>query len=178
MQFEKAWLDGIFIIKPQVFRDPRGAFLETYNHPKYLEIIGNYEFPQDNISHSVKNTIRGLHFQTGKYAQSKLCQVIDGRVLDVAVDLRNDSPTYGKYFSIELSSENNYQIFIPAGFAHGFSVLSEKAIFMYKCSALYNKDSERSIRYNDPSLNIDWKVADPVISQKDLEAPLLRELEL
>jgi len=178
MIYEKIEISGIVLIKPKAFHDERGSFLEIYNDKEYSPIIGNYDFKQDNISYSVKNTIRGLHFQIGESAQAKLCQVLEGRVLDVAVDIRKDSPTFGRYFSVELSGENNYQVFIPAGFAHGFSVLSQRAIFLYKCSALYNKDSERSIRYDDPDLNIDWKITDPVISPKDLESPLLRDLLL
>ncbi len=150
MKTDKINLDGIRVIQPDVFGDTRGYFFESYSNKKYIEIGVDANFVQDNISKSVKGTLRGLHLQIGEKAQGKLCQVISGRVLDVAVDVRPDSATFGKYFSIELSGENHTQVWIPAGFAHGFSVLSEEAIFSYKCTNYYDKDSERSILYNDP----------------------------
>jgi len=170
MKVEKANLEGLCIIKPNVFGDTRGYFFESYSTGKYREIGIDADFVQDNISKSVKGTLRGLHLQIGKEAQGKLCQVISGMVLDVAVDVRQGSATFGKYFSVELSGENNTQLWIPPGFAHGFSVLSEEAIFSYKCTNYYNKDSERSILYNDPELGIDWRVQNPIVSEKDLNA--------
>jgi len=170
MKVEKANLEGLCIIKPNVFGDTRGYFFESYSTGKYREIGIDADFVQDNISKSVKGTLRGLHLQIGKEAQGKLCQVISGMVLDVAVDVRQGSATFGKYFSVELSGENNTQLWIPPGFAHGFSVLSEEAIFSYKCTNYYNKDSQRSILYNDPELGIDWRVQNPIVSEKDLNA--------
>jgi len=170
MKVEKANLEGLCIIKPNVFGDTRGYFFESYSTGKYREIGIDADFVQDNISKSVKGTLRGLHLQIGKEAQGKLCQVISGMVLDVAVDVRPGSATFGKYFSVELSGENNTQLWIPPGFAHGFSVLSEEAIFSYKCTNYYNKDSQRSILYNDPELGIDWRVQNPIVSEKDLNA--------
>ncbi|HLT23781.1 MAG TPA: dTDP-4-dehydrorhamnose 3,5-epimerase, partial [Ignavibacteria bacterium] len=131
---------------------------------------------QDNVSKSKKGTIRGLHYQTGAFAQGKLCQVVEGRVLDVAVDVRWGSPTFGKYVEAELTEDNHHQLWIPPGFAHGFSVLSDEAIFLYKCTALYNKESERSIIYNDPDLGINWQVDSPNVSEKDLQADSFKEI--
>jgi len=175
MKVEKANLEGLCIIKPNVFGDTRGYFFESYSTGKYREIGIDADFVQDNISKSVKGTLRGLHLQIGKEAQGKLCQVISGMVLDVAVDVRPGSATFGKYFSVELSGENNTQLWIPPGFAHGFSVLSEEAIFSYKCTNYYNKQSERSILYNDPELGIDWKIDNPIVSEKDLNAETFAE---
>ena len=158
------------LIKPDVFTDERGYFFESFNQKKYFEAGLNLNFVQDNISKSVKGTIRGLHYQVGKFAQGKLCSAVFGKVLDVAVDIRFGSPTFGKYYSVELSEENKFQLWIPTGFAHGFSVLSDVAVFSYKCTAPYDKQSERSILLNDADLNIDWKVKDRIISFKDLSA--------
>jgi len=163
-------INGLLIIEPDVFPDGRGFFFESFNEVKYSKIGITEKFVQDNISGSVKNTLRGLHYQIGENAQGKLCQVIDGEVLDVAVDIRNGSPTFGKYFSIKLSAENRKQFWLPKGFAHGFAVLSDFAIFSYKCTALYDKNSERAIIYNDKSLKIDWEINSPIISDKDLLA--------
>ena len=131
----------------------------------------------DNISKSLKGTIRGLHYQVGDKAQGKLCHVIKGKVLDVAVDIRFDSPTFGQYFSIELTGEDKTQMWIPPGFAHGFSVLSDEVLFVYKCTNYYSKPDERAILYNDPQLNIDWKVENPIVSEKDLNAKLINEIQ-
>lgn len=169
MIFDKFEIDGPILIKPDIFGDNRGYFLETYNQQKFDFLSKEICFVQDNLSYSKKNTIRGLHFQEEPYAQGKLCRVIKGKVLDVAVDIRPDSKTFGKYVALELSGENNHSLWIPAGFAHGFSVLSEEAYFLYKCTNYYNKESERCILYNDSSLNINWQVEDPVVSIKDLE---------
>ena len=157
----------MFIIEPDLFKDARGYFYESYSELKYKNLGLNYKFIQDNISKSSFGTIRGLHYQIGNNAQGKLCQVLSGAVLDVAVDIRHGSPTYGKYFSIELSSENNKQLWIPPGFAHGFSVLSEFAIFSYKCTNYYSKQDERCILFNDIDLGINWEVKNPIISDKD-----------
>jgi dTDP-4-dehydrorhamnose 3,5-epimerase len=172
----KTEITGLLIIEPDVFNDDRGFFFESYNKQRYEDVGINYEFVQDNISKSKKGTIRGLHYQVGDNAQGKLCQVIEGEVLDVAVDIRFNSPTFGKYFSLVLNSEKKSQLWIPPGFAHGFSVLSEEAIFSYKCTNYYNKAKERSILYNDPDINIDWKISDPIVSEKDLEATLFKNI--
>lgn len=176
MNITKTEVDGVLIIEPDFFPDARGFFFESYNKKNYNEAGINAEFVQDNISKSVKGTIRGLHYQVGEFAQGKLCQVISGSVLDVAVDIRSGSPTYGKHVSIELTGKNHKQIWIPAGFAHGFSVLSDEAIFSYKCTALYSKKDERSILYNDPALNIDWKLSEGIVSEKDLQAGLFESI--
>lgn len=177
MKFQRSPLDGVVVIYPDVLRDDRGYFFESYSKKRYSEICGNVEFVQDNVSESVKNTVRGLHYQIGDFAQGKLCQVLSGKVLDVAVDIRFGSPTFGKYFAIELSDENSAQLWIPPGFAHGFSVLSDLAVFHYKCTHYYSKTHERSIRYNDTTLNIDWRVKSPIISAKDEAAPILADIE-
>lgn len=176
MEVIKTELEGLLIIKPKVFGDERGYFFESYNEDTYHKTGINLSFVQDNISKSKKGTIRGLHYQVGYKAQGKLCKVIYGKVLDVAVDIRFGSPTFGKYFSSELSEENHTQLWIPPGFAHGFSVLSDEAIFSYKCTELYSKEHERAILFNDPALNINWKVENPIVSEKDLKAQLLKDI--
>ena len=170
MTFERTEIEGLFIITPKVFGDSRGAFFEAYNEKVFNANGINIKFVQDNQSISTYGVIRGLHFQNAPHAQTKLVRVITGKILDVAVDIRKDSPTYGKHFSIELSAENKKQLLIPHGFAHGFSVLSETAEVIYKCDNFYNKESEGGIMYNDPSLNIDWKIPSgkEIISDKDL----------
>ena len=173
----KTELEGLLIIKPKVFGDERGYFFESYNEDTYHKAGIDLLFVQDNISKSKKSTIRGLHYQVGDKAQGKLCKVIYGKVLDVAVDIRFGSPTFGKYYSVELNEETKNQLWIPPGFAHGFSVLSDVAIFSYKCTSLYDKESERGIRFNDPDLNIDWKILNPIVSKKDLQAKLFNEME-
>lgn len=170
-------LQGLLIIKPTLFHDDRGYFFESFSENRYREAGIKEKFVQDNISRSTYGTVRGLHYQVGTNAQGKLCQVLKGKVLDVAVDIRHGSPSYGKYFSIELSDENNFQMWIPPGFAHGFSVLSSVALFYYKCTAYYSKKDERGIIYNDKDLNIDWKIENPVVSEKDLLAPAFKDLE-
>jgi dTDP-4-dehydrorhamnose 3,5-epimerase len=177
MKIIKSPLEGLIIIEPDVFNDTRGYFLESFSLKKYRELGINSGFVQDNISKSIKGTIRGLHYQVGKSAQGKLCYVVRGRVLDVAVDIRFNSPTFGKYASIELAEENHRQIWIPPGFAHGFSVLSDEAIFVYKCTRYYNKADERGILYNDPDLNIDWKVDTYLVSEKDKTAVRFKDIE-
>ncbi|NMB80462.1 MAG: dTDP-4-dehydrorhamnose 3,5-epimerase [Ignavibacteria bacterium] len=177
MIFEKSFIDGLVLVKPDVFEDPRGYFFESFNQKKYYEGGIDTKFVQDNISKSVKSTVRGLHYQIPPFAQGKLCSVVTGKVLDVAVDIRFGSPTYGKYFACELSEENKFQLWIPPGFAHGFSVLSEVAIFSYKCSEFYSKEYERAIIYNDPDINIDWRVENPIVSEKDLRATSFNRIE-
>ncbi|MHC1738662.1 MAG: dTDP-4-dehydrorhamnose 3,5-epimerase [Ignavibacteriaceae bacterium] len=170
-------LNGIVLIELSLFKDDRGYFFESYKQNKLSALGINEKFVQDNISRSTRNTIRGLHYQVGEYAQGKLCQAIYGKVLDVAVDIRFNSPTFGEYKCFELSSENNYLIYIPPGFAHGFSVLSDEAIFSYKCTAYYDKASERGIRFDDPDLNINWMVEKPVLSEKDKLSKWFKEIE-
>jgi dTDP-4-dehydrorhamnose 3,5-epimerase len=177
MEFCKTKIDGVLILKPNVFYDDRGFFFESYSEQKFLEQGLFLDFVQDNISFSKKGTIRGLHYQVGEFAQGKLCQVLSGKVLDVAVDVRFDSPTFGEFVAVELSEENHYQIWIPPGFAHGFSVLSETAIFHYKCTAFYSKEDERAILFNDPDLNIDWKVDPLNISEKDLKGKPFKDID-
>lgn len=169
-------LKGCFIIEPKVFEDKRGYFLESYNQKVFNNAIGqNINFVQDNESFSSKGVLRGLHYQTGEHAQTKLVRVIQGEVLDIAVDVRQTSPTFGQHISIILSEDNKKQLFVPRGFAHGFIVLSNKALFSYKCDNFYNKESEAGIIYNDGSLKIDWKLNEGefIISEKDLMLPKL-----
>lgn len=177
MEVVKTEIEGLLLIKPKVFKDDRGYFLESYNEAVYRNAGIDLYFVQDNISKSQQGTIRGLHYQVGDDAQGKLCKVLYGKVLDVAVDIRFGSPTFGKYFASELSEENHTQLWIPPGFAHGFSVLSEEVIFSYKCTALYKKESERAIIYNDKELNIDWKVVNPIVSEKDMKAKLFKDID-
>ena len=177
MEIIKTEIDGLLVIKPKVFGDERGYFFESFNEDNYRKAGINFCFMQDNISKSKKNTVRGLHYQVGENAQGKLCKVIFGKVLDVAVDIRFGSPTFGKYFSSELSEENHTQLWIPPGFAHGFSVLSDEAIFSYKCTKLYSKADERVILFNDTDLNIDWKVQAPIVSEKDIVAPEFKNIK-
>ncbi len=177
MKIIKTEITGLLIIEPDIYQDERGYFFESFSEKKYNATLDNLNFIQDNISKSKKGTIRGLHYQIAKNSQGKLCQVILGTVLDVAVDIRFNSPTFGKYFSIELSDQNHKQLWIPPGFAHGFSVLSDDVIFHYKCTAYYSKADERSIRYDDPQLSIDWKIENPVVSEKDLLAKYLKDID-
>lgn len=177
MEVIKTQIDDLLVIKPDVFHDARGYFLEAYNRLRYEEIGIGPGFVQDNCSFSRRGTVRGLHYQIGDSAQGKLVSVVQGGVLDVAVDIRFGSPTFGEHVAVELTDENQLQFWLPPGFAHGFSVLSKTAVFTYKCTAYYDKKTERAIVYDDPDLNIDWKVTDPIVSQKDLEAPLLRSIE-
>ncbi len=180
MNIDPTFIEGCFIIKPKVFEDERGSFFESFNQKVFEETTGlQVDFVQDNQSSSKKGVLRGLHFQTGDYKQAKLVRVLMGEVLDIAVDLRPDSKTYRKHFSIILNDQNNFQLYIPKGFAHGFITLSETAIFAYKCDNYYHKPSELGIKYNDPSLAIDWKL-DPSeiqLSQKDKELSYLKDIE-
>ncbi|WP_339921720.1 dTDP-4-dehydrorhamnose 3,5-epimerase [uncultured Flavobacterium sp.] len=179
MIVEKTFIEDLVIIAPRVFEDSRGFFFEAYNQAKFNENGINYQFIQDNQSFSKRGVIRGLHLQIKPFAQAKLVRVLEGEILDVAVDLRKNSPTYGQQFSIVLSSANKKQILVPHGFAHGFSVLSETASVMYKVDQLYHKDSERGIRYDDPTLAIDWQVSPDVVivSEKDLILPSFAEID-
>lgn len=179
MQIIETPLHGCYLIKPEVFTDARGYFYESYNELAINQLLGrNIHFVQDNQSFSSYGVLRGLHFQSGEYAQAKLVRVLSGEVLDVAVDLRKDSATYGQHHSVLLSGENKAQFFIPRGFAHGFVVLSEQAEFFYKCDNYYNKAAEAGLHYADPRLNIDWQVpADRLlVSDKDAILPFLTEL--
>ena len=166
MNIEKTFINGLVVITPQVFTDDRGYFLESYNKKKLEEIL-DVEFVQDNESVSQKGVLRGLHFQNPPYAQGKLVRVIKGSILDVVVDLRKDSETYGKHYKHVLSGEHKEQLYIPKGFAHGFLVLEDDTIFSYKCTDYYNKDSEASILWCDETLNINWQIENPIISEKD-----------
>ena len=171
MKIEKTFIKDLLIISPTIIRDNRGYFLESYNKNTLASFL-NDDFVQDNESMSKKNVLRGLHFQKPPHSQGKITRVITGSVLDVAVDLRKGSPTYGKHFKHILSAENKIQLYIPEGFAHGFLVLEDDTIFSYKCTTYYHKDSEDSILWNDPSLNIIWDINDPIISEKDKNAQL------
>ena len=180
MEILKTEIEGLLILKPKVFTDSRGYFYESYSKRVFDEAVGReVDFVQDNQSKSSYGVVRGLHFQKPPFAQSKLVRCIKGRVLDVAVDLRKDSPTFGKHFAVELTEDNNLQFFIPRGFAHGFSVLSEEAVFQYKCDNYYAPKADGGISLNDESLGIDWRIApeDRILSDKDLHHPLLSEIE-
>lgn len=168
---------GLFIFEPTILRDDRGYFFESYNEQTFQQQGLTQRFLQDNQSFSRYGVIRGLHYQLDPYAQTKLIRVLQGKILDVAVDIRKGSPTYGKFMSVELSGENKRQFLIPRGFAHGFSVLSDTAEVSYKCDSLYNKASEAGIRFDDPALSIDWQVpaGDRLVSPKDLELPVFAQ---
>jgi len=181
MTVRETILKGCFEIEPKVFEDKRGYFYESFNLEKFNTMLDiNVQFVQDNESYSTKGVLRGLHFQKGDFAQAKLVRVIKGKVLDVAVDLRQNSKSFLQHISVELSEANKKQLFVPRGFAHGFVVLSETAIFSYKCDNYYNKASESGIIYNDPTLNIDWGLAKKshIVSEKDLILPTLQNAEL
>ena len=172
---------GVWIIEPKVFKDARGYFMEAWKKAEFEEHIGKVEFVQDNESCSSKGVLRGLHYQLAPYSQSKLVRVIKGCVLDVAVDLRKGSPTFGKYVAVELSDEYKRQFFIPQGFAHGFHVMSEEAVFTYKVDNPYAPTHERGLRFDDPTVGVDWKITEPAIlnlSDKDRNAALLQDAEI
>lgn len=174
MKIKSTTLKDCYIIEPTIFEDDRGYFYEKFNEQKFEELTGmNGHFVQDNISKSSYGVLRGLHLQKGDKAQAKLVSCLEGSVLDVAVDLREDSPTFGQWFSLELTDENKLQLYVPRGFGHGFSVLSKTAIFSYKCDNFYDKQSEGGVLWNDPDLNIDWKLplADIILSDKDQVLP-------
>lgn len=181
MTFTETKLKGCFVLEPNVFKDKRGFFFESYNKQVFDEGIGTeVNFVQDNQSFSTKGVIRAIHYQIGEHAQAKLVRVLQGEVLDVVVDLRKDSITFGQHIAIELSDNNKKQVFIPRGFGHGFVTLSESAEFFYKCDNYYNKTSEGGIIYNDPTLNIDWRIESDKIkaSERDLNLPILSEARL
>ena len=162
-------IEGLLLFNPKVFKDERGEFFETYNYEKYASQLPNVNFVQDNLSKSHKNVLRGLHFQLPPFEQGKLVQVIKGRALDVAVDIRKNSKTYGHYFSVELSEINKIQFWIPPGFAHGFLSLEDETLFAYKCTNNYSPGHEKTILWNDPQLNINWGEIQPIVSLKDLQ---------
>ncbi|WP_130734816.1 dTDP-4-dehydrorhamnose 3,5-epimerase [Flavobacterium sp. J27] len=178
MNFITTKLSDCYIIEPKIIHDERGYFMESFNEKTFQEgIHQNVHFVQDNQSYSTKGVLRGLHYQSGSSAQAKLVRVLEGEVLDVAVDIRPNSPTFGEHVSVLLSSENKRQFFIPRGFAHGFIVLSNTATFFYKCDNFYNKESEGGIIYNDPELKIDWKFSfeELIVSEKDKNLPTLQK---
>ena len=180
MRVEKTRLEDCFIIHDAIFSDNRGYFFESFNQRKFAELTGHsIPFVQDNQSYSAKGVLRGLHFQKGEAAQAKLVRVISGKVLDVAVDIRGSSPTFGQYVAVELSEESHTQLFVPRGFAHGFIVLSKTATFLYKCDNFYDKTAEGGIRFDDPEIGINWQLpADELlISEKDLALPSLKEYQ-
>lgn len=177
MQIITTDFEGLLVVEPKIFYDERGYSYEAFRADHLAKHSLGIEFVQDNISKSKKNTIRGLHYQVGKNAQGKLCQVVSGKVLDIALDIRHNSPTFGKHFALELSDENNIMLWIPPGFAHGFSVLSDHAIFMYRCTAYYSNKDERAILFNDPDLNINWQVDNPIVSEKDCNAIRFKDID-
>lgn len=180
MKVEETKLKGCYIIHDTVFEDSRGYFFESFNKQKFESLTGiKVEFVQDNQSKSTKGVLRGLHFQKGEHAQAKLVRVIEGSVLDVAVDLRKESQTFGQYVAVELTATNRLQFFIPRGFGHGFLVLSEKATFFYKCDNFYNKESDGGVIYNDPTINIDWRMDtdELILSEKDANQPTLHQIK-
>tara|TARA_B100000945_G_C20333976_1_gene573846 strand:- start:155 stop:697 length:543 start_codon:yes stop_codon:yes gene_type:complete len=177
MKVIKTPIQGLLVFQPNIFVDERGYFFESWSKKKYQDLGLDMDFVQDNESFSKKGVLRGLHFQNPPFEQGKLVRVIKGAVLDVAVDIRKDSITYGQHFSVELSGENKKVFWIPPGFAHGFVTLEDDTIFMYKCTKDYNKNSEGSLAWNDADLNIDWKVENPLISEKDMLASGFRDLK-
>lgn len=180
MDYKQTEIKGVYIIEPHVFNDARGYFFEAWKNEEFQRYVGKINFIQDNESKSSYGVLRGLHYQKGEYSQAKLVRVIKGKVLDVAVDIRKSSPTFGKYVMVELSDENKRQFFIPRGFAHGFLVLSEEAIFTYKVDNVYAPQYEASIRWNDEDIHIEWPIEtkDVLTSEKDLKASSLKDAEL
>lgn len=179
MDIIKNSIEGLIVFEPKIFEDQRGYFFESFNE-KIFQEISTHSFVQDNESYSTKGVLRGMHFQTGIHAQGKLVRVVLGTVLDVAVDLRLTSKTFGEHYAVELSGENKRQFFIPRGFAHGFIVLSDEAILQYKCDSFYNKEAESGLRFDDPDLNIDWKLDrnSLIVNERDRNFPSLEELKL
>ena len=181
MKIRETDIKGLMVIEPRVFGDARGYFMESFSARKFRELTGlDVDFVQDNESRSSYGVVRGLHMQLPPHAQAKLVRVVSGRALDVAVDLREGSPTYGRHFAIELTGENHLQVYIPKGFAHGFAALSDEVVFQYKCDEYYAPDSEAAIIWNDPDLNIDWRLPaeDVIVSDKDKNHPKLKDLKL
>ena len=179
MEVTKTSIDGLLVLQPRVFRDQRGYFFESFSQREFDEKVAPIRFVQDNESMSQRGVVRGLHYQRAPYTQTKLVRCVRGAVLDVAVDIRKGSPTYGQHVAVELTEENQLQFFIPKGFAHGFAVLSETAVFEYKCDEFYHPESEAGVSIMDPSLGIDWRtpLAEAILSEKDTRLPLLREIE-
>ena len=177
MQVTTTPLEGLLVIQPTVFNDARGYFYEPYNKRAFTESGIPEEFVQDNQSFSQKGVIRGLHFQNPPYAQAKLLRILQGSIWDVVVDIRKSSPTYGKYFGIELSAENKTIFYVPKGFAHGFLTLEDNTLLLYKCSDFYNKASEESLLWNDPNISIPWNVINPILSEKDLNGKRLKDFK-
>ena len=180
MEFKKTDIEGVYIIEPRVFNDSRGYFFEAWKKQEFEQHIGPVEFVQDNESKSSYGVLRGLHYQKGAFSQAKLVRVIKGKVLDVAVDIRRSSPTFGRHVMVELSEDNKRQFFIPRGFAHGFLVLSDEAIFTYKVDNVYAPQADAGIRWNDPDLGIDWPIdlSKVMTSEKDLKQPFLKDAEV
>lgn len=180
MNFIKTEIDGVVIVEPKVWGDARGYFFESFRESEMGEALGGVKFVQDNESRSSYGVVRGLHFQKEPYAQAKLVRVVLGAVLDVAVDIREGSPTFGRHVAVELTGENHRQLFIPRGFAHGFAVLSKEAVFQYKCDNYYHPEAEGAIAWDDPDLAIDWRIpaSDVILSAKDSNHPLLRHYRL
>jgi dTDP-4-dehydrorhamnose 3,5-epimerase len=180
MKIIETKIPGLLVVEPRVFEDSRGYFFESYQKERYFQHAVKTEFIQDNESKSARGVVRGLHYQLEPFAQAKLVRVVQGSVYDVAIDLRKGSPTFGQWFGLELNDVEKKQLFIPRGFAHGFSVLTKTAVFTYKCDNVYNKEAERSIHINDPKLNIDWKIGkeEQMVSEKDLQAPFFDDAEI
>lgn len=179
MQIEKTILEGVVILTPDVFADERGFFMESYQEERYRQTLGLSEderFVQDNLSSSKKGVLRGLHYQAPPFAQGKLVTVVQGKVLDVAVDIRFGSPTFGQHVTVELSGENHLQFWIPRGFAHAFVALEDDTLFAYKCTNVYSKEHDRGVVWNDPALGIEWGMDAPLVSEKDQKHPLLKDI--
>ncbi|MCB0754967.1 MAG: dTDP-4-dehydrorhamnose 3,5-epimerase [Flavobacteriales bacterium] len=177
MKLIETGFEDLFVIETNVFPDDRGYFFEAFNASKLRDLGLEINVVQTNISKSCKGVVRGLHFQNPPHAQGKLIRVLNGAVLDVAVDLRKNSKTFGKYYAVELSNENKLALWIPEGFAHGFKTLEDDTLFYYDCTDVYNRESEGSIIWNDPDIGIDWNIENPIISEKDAKAPLFRDFE-
>ncbi len=175
MKIEPTGLDGVLVVEPRVFDDSRGYFMETHHLKRYRDAGIDCEFVQDNLSYSVRGTLRGLHYQL-PHTQAKLVQVLTGEIYDVAVDIRRDSPTFGKWVGVYLSDQNHRQIFVPAGFAHGFCVMSETAHVLYKCSDFYSPPDEKGVLWSDPDIRIDWPIQEPILSDKDGKYPVLSKI--
>lgn len=180
MKMTRTDIEGLVVIEPRVFGDSRGYFFESFSQREFEKEVGQVRFVQDNESKSSYGVVRGLHFQKPPHTQSKLVRVVKGRVLDVAVDLRRDSKTYGKYFAVELTEDNHLQLFIPKGFAHGFAVLSDEAVFQYKCDEFYAPESEGAIAWNDPDIGVDWQIPEDkvILSEKDKKHPAFKDLDV
>jgi dTDP-4-dehydrorhamnose 3,5-epimerase len=177
MEVKTTPIEGLLLIKPKIFPDDRGDFFESFTESGFARAGISYPFVQDNQSRSHKNVLRGMHFQAAPFEQGKLVRVVSGSALDVATDIRKNSSTYLKSFSVTLSGSNNLMLWIPPGFAHGFLSLEDNTVLLYKCTAPYNKEAEKGIRWNDPELNINWGISNPTLSEKDSKLPLLKEYE-